>query len=184
MSRSAYRSTVMRPALLRRGSVAVLIAATAGASVASGAAASGGFPRSVYPPPVHSRGAVSPCPNLEGLDLFTPSVTTAAVESASRYDRASEAVDLRAADRAWWPHVRTIWRTGRPGKGVESQVVDGSEPLDRSGYAVIVRFSCGQSLVSRSLQATIGPRHMRCSACRSQLFFVDRRGHALLYYVY
>jgi hypothetical protein len=25
---------------------------------------------------------------------------------------------------------------------------------------------------------------MRCAACRTQLFFVDRRGHALLYYVY
>ena len=183
-SRSAYRSTVMRPALLRRGSVAVLIAATAGASVASGAAASGGFPPSIYPPAVHSRGAVSACPNPEGLHPFTPPVTSAAVASASRYDRVSEAVDLRASDRAWWPQVRTMWRTGRPGKGVENQVADGSEPLDRSGYAVIVRFSCGQSLVSRSLQVTIGPRHMRCAACRSQLFFVDRRGHALLYYVY
>jgi hypothetical protein len=55
-----------------------------------------------------------------------------------------------------------MWRKGRPGKGVENQVVDGSEPLDRSGYAVVARFSCGQSLVSRSLQVTIRPRHMRC----------------------
>ena len=174
----------MRPSLLRWGSAAVLIAAAAGAGAASGVAASGGFPPSVYPAPAHSRGAVSPCPNPEGLRQFTPPVTSAAVASAGRYDRVSEAVDLRASDRAWWAAVRTVWRTGTPGKGAENQVVDGSEALGRSGYAVIVRASCGESLVSRSLQVTIGPRHMRCAACRSQLFFVNRRGHALLYYVY
>jgi hypothetical protein len=175
----------MKPALLRWGSVAVLLAATAGAGVASGAAASGGFPPSIYPPPVHGRGAVSPCPNPEGLDPFTPSVTSAAVESANRFLQVSEAIDLHDSDRAWWPQVRAMWRRrGTPAKGLENQVVDGSEPLDSSGYAVIARFSCGQSLVSKSLQVTIGPRHMRCDACRSQLWFVDRRGHALLYYVY
>ena len=174
----------MKPAMLRWGSVAVLIAAPAGAGAASGAQASGGFPPSIYPPPVHGRGAVSSCPSPEGLDPFTASVTSAAVESASRYDRVSEAVDLRASDRAWWPQVRTLWRTGKPAKGATNQVVDGSEPLGRSGYAVIARFSCGRPLVALSLQVTVGPRHMRCEACRSHLWFVDRRGHALLYYVY
>jgi hypothetical protein len=174
----------MKPAMLRWGSVAVLIATTAGAAVASGAGASSGFPPWIYPPIVHGRGAVSSCPSPEGLDPFTASATSAAVESASRYDRVSEAVDLRASDRAWWPQVRALWHRGKPAKGAANQVVDGSEPLDRSGYAVIARASCGQSLVSRSLEVTIGPRHMRCDACRSQLWFVDRLGHALLYYVY
>ena len=78
-----------------------------------------------------------------------------------------------------------MWRRrGKPAKGLENQVVDGSGPLPRSGYAVIAKFSCGQSLVSKSLQVIVGPRHMRCAACRSQLWFVDRRGRALLYYVY
>jgi hypothetical protein len=174
----------MKRALLRWRSVAVLIATTAGAGVASSAAALGGFPPSIYPPSVHGRGAISSCPTPEGLDPFTPSVTRAAVESASRYDRISKAVDLGASDRAWWPQVRTMWRTGQPANGAENQVVDGSEPLDSSGYGVIARFSCGQSLVSRSLQVTIGPRHARCDACRSHLWFVNRHGHALLYYVY
>jgi hypothetical protein len=173
----------MRPALLRWGAVAVLIAAAAAAGVASGAAASSG-PPSIYPAPVHSRGAVSPCPSPEGLDRFTPQATSAAVESASRHGQVSEAVDLGASDLAWWPQVRRMWRTGKSAKGLANQVVDGSEPLDRSGYAVIVNASCGRSLVSKSLQVTIGPRHMRCAACRSQLWFVNRRGHALLYYVY
>jgi hypothetical protein len=173
----------MRPALLRRGSLALLVATTVGVSVAT-AAASGTFPSSIYPPPVRGRGAVSPCPNPAGLERFTRPVRRAAVASASRYDRVSEAVDLRASDRAWWPHVRHMWRTGKPGTGFENQVVEGSEGLRRSAYAVIVRFSCGRSLVSLSLQVGIGPHDMNCDACRSQLWFVDRRGHALLYYVY
>lgn len=163
----------------------VLIAAMASGTVARGAAASGSFPQSIYPSPVVGRGAVSPCPNPAGLQPFTRSATAAAVASARRYLRISEAVDLRNSDRAWWPQVRAMWRRGgKAGKGLANQVVDGSEPLAESGYAVIARFSCGQALVSRSLQVTIGPRDMRCDACRSQEWFVDRRGHALLYYIY
>ena len=174
----------MKPHCLRRWSVGVLLAATTGFGVASAAAASGGFPSSVFPPPVHGRGAVSRCPNPEGLVAFTPSVTSAAVASARRYDRISETADLRASDRAWWPQIRTMWRAAKPETGIENQVVEGSERLGESDYSVIARFSCGQSLVSKSLQVAVGPRHMRCDACRSQLWFVDRRGHALLYYVY
>jgi len=77
-----------------------------------------------------------------------------------------------------------MWRTGRPSKGMDNQIVEGSEPLARSGYGVIARFSCGQRLVSLSLQVVIGPRHARCDACRSQLWFVNRRGRVLLYYIY
>ena len=169
--------------MLRSGSIAVLIVAAA-AGAASGAAASGGFAPSIYPQPVHSRGAVSPCPNPDGLVPFTASASSAAVAAASRYDRVSETVDMRAADRALWPQLRALWRSGRPAKGAAGEVVEGSEPLERSDYAGIVRSSCGRSLVSRSLQVTIGPRHERCEACRSQLFFLDRRGRALLYYAY
>jgi hypothetical protein len=175
----------MTHALPRRGFTAVLIAVTAGAGLASGVAgAAGVFSPPIYPPPVQSHGAVSPCPNPGGLEPFSASARSAAVVSAGRYDKVSEAVDQRASDRAWWPQVRMMWRTGKPAKGSESQVVDGSEPLARSGYAVIVNASCGHSLVSLSLQVTVGPRQMRCDACRSQLWFVDRRGHALLYYAY
>ncbi len=77
-----------------------------------------------------------------------------------------------------------MWRKRRPGAQVENEVVDGAERLAKSGYATIVRFSCGQALVARSLQVTVGPRNARCEACRSQLWFVDRRGHALLYFAY
>jgi len=131
----------------------VLIAAMASGTVATGAAASGSFPPLIYPSPVVGRGAVSPCPNPAGLQPFTRSATAAAVASARRSLRISEAVDLRNSDRAWWPQVRAMWRRGgKAGKGLANQVVDGYEPLAESGYAVIARFSCGQALVSKSLR--------------------------------
>jgi hypothetical protein len=165
----------MRRALPRGGlsTLALLLTATVGVSVGSG-----GFTRSIYPPPVRSRGgALTACPNPQGLQAVTAAAVTAAVKSATRFSPSSRAFDLRGSDRAWWPLIR---RVPEP----VNEVVDGSEPLTRSGYSVIVRFSCGSSLVSKSLEVTVGPRSARCDACRSQLFFVDRRGHALLYYVY
>jgi hypothetical protein len=96
----------------------------------------------------------------------------------------SEAVDLRDSDRAWWPAVRAVWRSGKPGNGALNQVVDGSEPLSRSGYAVFARAGCAEALVPESLLVVVGPRDQRCAACRSQVFFVDRRGRALIYYIY
>lgn len=154
--------------------LALLLTATAGVTVATAT----DFPRSIYPPPVRSRGgALAACPNPAGLQPVTGAARTAALQSATRYSSSSRSFDLRGSDRAWWPQLRQV-------PNPVNEVVDGSEPLSRSGYAVIVRFSCGGSLVLQSLEVTVGPRHARCAACRSQFLFVNRRGHALLYYVY
>jgi hypothetical protein len=156
------------------------------AVLATPALASNSYSPSIYQPPVHSRGgALTACPNATGLESFNIAAITRAAVIARRYGLISVATDLRVSDRAWWPQVRAIWRRRvKPLKELENQIVDGSEALAKSGYAVIARFSCGQSLVSKSLEVTIGPSHMRCAACRSQLWFVDRRGHTLLYYVH
>ena len=177
----------MRPALLRWGSAAVLIAATAGASVASGAAASGGFPPSIYPPPVHSRGgALAACPNPAGLERFNIYAIATATVLARGYALISEATDLGISDRARWPQVRRMWQGRRLDKGSVGQI-SGQGPAVRSAYSVIVRFSCGQSLVAKSLVVDVGPRPTHapsCGDCVSQLFFVDRRNHPLIYYVH
>jgi hypothetical protein len=167
-----------------RGARVLLIGAIVGAG-APIAAASSRFPRSIYPPPVRSRGgALAACPNPAGLQSFTTSATAAAIQSASRYLRVSEAADLRGSDRAWWPLVRQMWQSRKPGKGAETEAALGSEHASRSGYAVIVRYSCGKSLVAKSLLVTVGQRNARCVACRSQVFLIDRRGRALIYFVY
>jgi hypothetical protein len=144
------------------------------------------FPGSVYPPPVASRGgALAACPNAAGLERFDPATTKLAVRIAGGYDRTSLAVDLGNSDRAWWPEVRQMWRSGESGQGVDSQVVEGSQPGPHIAFAVIVRYACGSKLLAKSLTVGIGPRYRHgCDACVSSLFFVDRRGRALIYYLY
>ncbi len=160
------------------------------ASALSVAAAATGHPASVYPPPVKARagGALAACPNPAGLERFNSTTTKLAIRIAGSYDRISLAHDLHGSDRAWWPQVREMWKSGKPSEEALHDVVYGSgEPLARNSYAVIVRFSCGQSLVAKSLTVGIGPRQSHppyCEACISSMFFVDRRGQALIYYLY
>ena len=162
------------------------VVATAGAVGVASAAPADRFPAAVYPPPVASRGgALGACPNPAGLERFDPAATKLAVRIAGGYDHTSLAVDLRNSDRAWWPQVRRMWRSGKPGQGVDSQVVEGSQPGPNIAFAVIVRYACGSTLLAKSLTVGIGPRYRHgCDACVSSLFFVDRRGRALIYYLY
>jgi hypothetical protein len=159
--------------------------------MAGGAAAdaAGRFPDSVYPPPVAARagGALGACPNPAGLERFNAAAAKLAARIAGSYGRRSLSVDLRGSDRAWWPQVRRMWRSGKPGDGTLNQVVYGTRRGPDIAYAAVVRYSCGAALTAKSLTVGVGPRQTRppyCSACRSTLFFVDRRGRALLYYLY
>jgi hypothetical protein len=182
--------------LLIAGAVAVLAARGTGPPTPStinghlaGTGSSSQFPKSSYPPAVRARarGALSACPNPAGLDRFDSKSRESAARIAARYDRNSESVDLHDSDRAWWPQVRQMWRSRKPGKGVVNQEVYGSHPASTIAYAVIIRYSCGSRLPAKSLSIGIGPRQTQppyCDACVSTLFFVDHRGHPLIYYLY
>jgi hypothetical protein len=173
--------------------VAVLAVAQGGGPPARPASAtiltpgsSSRFPPSIYPPSVHSRGgALAACPSPAGAERFTAAARTAAITIASRYDRVGEATDVRNADRAWWPNVRHMWRSGGPGRGVSYQVVSGARIGPELAYSTVIAYSCGRRLASDSLSVYLGPRQRHgCDACVSSLFFIDRRGHPLIYYLY
>jgi hypothetical protein len=175
----------MRARRFRRKWLPWLVAMAGAGGLASAALASQ-FGASVYPPPVAAHGgALGACPNPIGLERFDRAATRLAVRVAAGYDHTSLAIDLRDSDRAWWPQVRQMWRTGKPGQGVASQVVEGSRPGPNIAFAVIVRYACGSKLLAKSLTVGVGPRQRHgCDACVSTLFFVDRRGRALIYYLY
>lgn len=109
-----------------------------------------------------------------------------AATTADAYGRKNLLADLTASDRAWWPQVRKLWRSGRPKVG--KRVDLGSQTAASSGYARIISSACGRALLQISLMVTVGPSQKRpgphCSACNSQLFMIDRRGHVLIYFVY
>jgi hypothetical protein len=174
--------------------LAVPVFVTAEIFVTAGiAGAAGGFPAPTYPAPVAAASGhgLALCPNPQGLQPFTSSTVKLARQAAARYDRKSLETDLSNADRAWWLEVRRMWRSGHPGKGFFNYgrlVVLGAEPAAQSGFQVFMRPACGVTTLKRSLMVTIGPSRAgpgpHCDACDSHLFFVNRRGRPLIYYLY
>jgi hypothetical protein len=162
-----------------------VLVAGAAAAVAGGAS----FPASLYPPPIRATPghAASLCPNPSGLEGFTVKATKLALRAAATYDQKTLDTDLRNSDRAWWPQVRHMWSSGHPRKGFVFHAL-GSEPTVKSGYSVFMGPACGASTLSKSLMVTIGPRQPsrgpHCVACNSHLFFIDRRGQPLIYYLH
>jgi hypothetical protein len=154
------------------------------------AAAAGGFPPSIYPSPVAAvpGHALALCPNRQGLDPFTSPAVRLALRAAASYGRQNLDTDLRNSDRAWWPQVRRMWRTGRPGTGLSNHVVLGSESTAQSAFAVFMGPACGSTTLRKSLMVTVGPSQAgsapHCSACNSHLFFINRRGRPLIYFLY
>jgi hypothetical protein len=159
--------------LSARGLLAAVLAAT-------------GFAPSIYPAPLRSRGgALAACPSPSGLEQFDAAAVKRARTVAAKFDELSEASDIRNSDRAFWPSVRAMWRSHEPGRGVLNQAVYGDAKGTSMEYAPIVRRSCGSALVKLSLSVGVGPRvRHNCEACISTLFFVERRDHDLVYYLY
>jgi hypothetical protein len=95
-----------------------------------------------------------------------------------------ETAALALSDRAWWPQVRREWKNNR--HGTASWTVASTEPAAKAGgLGSIVSRSCGHALVPLSQLVVVKPvGATNCVACQSHLFFVDRRGRALLYYIY
>jgi hypothetical protein len=185
-SRSKIASTVV---------AGLLLAAGAGGGGLSLAASGARQPSTgdVYPPPVKSKGgALSFCPNPVGLERFDARAEAAARSESLRYGRVSLAEDLASSDGAWQPSVRAMWARrdehGPPASEGQGVAVRQVVSLRRDSYRVIVRRSCGEQLVRRSLTVTVGPRpapgELECDACAETMFLVDRSGRALIYYIY
>jgi hypothetical protein len=142
----------------------------------------------VYPAPTKSRGgALTACPSPRGVQGFSHSAVQKARREVSRFGRVSLSYDLAAADAAWQPNVRAAWKhRGLPGHGPEFVL----GPSRGIPYSAIVKYSCGQAIVSHTITLTTVPgRHDQsnppgCVACRTTYFLLDRSGHPLIYFVY
>jgi hypothetical protein len=158
------------------------------ALVLAGCAGTGsGFPASVYPPPASfpKWGGQSGCPSLDGVEApGTPASDT----FRSTVDGFGEnlAADLRAADRALWPDLvsEPVWGS-RPSP---KQTLSGA-PAKAAPYADLIANSCGQQTLTRSwwIQTCPGPAVVDCArspALVGHWFFINRRGHWLLWFTY
>lgn len=173
---------VLRNVMVASGLTFAAMVLIVAAAVASG----------VYLPPRHSGGgALRLCPSLAGLERFSSSTVRTAKAEVMRYGRVRKADDLAASDPAWQPSVRSMWdrRGFKPGHG--PQFVLGptaATPVAKQSYGIIVRYSCGSRILSRTLEFTSVPGHRSqpptCGACRTTFFMIDRAGHPLIYFIY
>ena len=131
---------------------------------------------------------MSYCPSASGLEKFSAAARAMARTESLRYGRGSLAVDLADSDRAWRSAVHAMWKHLTRRQPVTAVTVRRVTSASHSDYRVIVRRSCGEALVSRSLTVTVGPRpapgQPECSACAETVFLLDRYGRALIYYVH
>ena len=159
------------------------------AALASVSAAGAKQPDALHPPVVRARPghAVALCPNPGGLQGFTSVARQRARREAHTYGSRSLAADLANTDRAWWPHVRALWKS-QPARKRRTDVVAGTESATRSGFAVFLRPACGSVTLERTLMVTVGPSQAgpgpHCSACNAHFFYVERRGRPMLWFIY
>lgn len=154
-------------------------------AAACGTAALATTSTAIYPPPiktVHRSAAIKFCPNPEGLEPFTKAIEASARRTVEDYGRASLATKLANSDRSWQPEIRA---TGSNRTSPPHEEVVGSQSGTRSPYSIIVSYACGAGLVRKSLEVVTAPsRNAPCNACRTGFWIIDRRGRALIYFVY
>jgi len=179
----------MKRLLVRHGCLVVLVVCTTGAGGAF-ATASGQFPGSIYPPPVHahSGAAFSACANPSGLERFDAAATKLAVQVAMRYGHVSLAADRTHSDRSFWPMLRGYWRLSKHGAWLARLQVVRATQLGGPNmvWSGVVRYYCGPKLLTDSLDVVVTIRHLqRCADCNGvDELFIDRRGVPLVYMVH
>lgn len=138
-----------------------------------------GFPAALYPPARGSNGpALRSCPSDAGLERFTPSTTRDAERIARTYLSSQFAADIAVTDRAWWTSDFNDFTNG---EDLGKHTVTGEAPASKTAAANELARACGATLVNDSLAVTDRPSGY--SSFAGTLYFLDRAGHPLVYYV-
>ena len=175
-----------------KGFLALVAATLLAVGVAGGAAAAPGprVSRSIYPAPVAAvhAGALSTCPNPRGLVPFTAAAVRAAETEASDYLTVSLAAERLVSDRSFWLSIQP--RTTGPTQTAsdEPSAAEPAKGTTGPGH-LIIGHSCGTRLLGETETVEIVPlqangQPQTCLACRAHFYYIDRLGHALLYFVY
>jgi len=138
-----------------------------------------GFAASLYPAPTPAPPGSDPtgCPASTGLHGFDASARKEAINTAEEIDTGFHQ-GLLNSDRAWWPGFYTDQIDGLYEGGRHAVV--SVRPAAEDVYAPAVIDACGARLIQRSIAIVIGPSGYSDQV--SHLYFLDRDGHALLYW--
>lgn len=86
--------------------------------------------------------------------------------------------DLHSSDPSWWKSVFAEW-VGY-GYDRDNHTVLSVQPASRDTFAAAVTHACGKKLLQYSLVIDIGPSAYSFQV--SHLYFLNRRGHPLIYF--
>ena len=138
-------------------------------------------PSSVYPRPSPARGGdLQSCPSTEGIEPFNSASTASARAVAKRFNAFTSSFygDLQSSDRSWWANVFAEW-VGY-GYDRDNHTVLSVQPASRDTFAAAITRACGQELTHNSLVIDVGRSEYSFQV--SHLYFLDRRGHPLVYF--
>lgn len=158
-----------------------------------------GYPADVYPAPGK---VVNPpqCPSGKSLQPMTSAAEATVRAVLAGFGHRSLAADLHHSDRAWWPQVLNTWRSpyaqkpayhvrhhGPPAGTLYAGLLTAPYPQSRLGapdWAPRIAAGCGQRVARDSHVIVTGPPAPAGLVLQSAWFFLDRRGHVLLYFIY
>jgi hypothetical protein len=119
------------------------------------------------------------------LEPFDAEATQGAVAEAGSYGHDSESSDLANSDPSWQAQVHASW--SQNGASNDKIVVGSPRSADSLDAAMIIRHACGDNLVTESIAVPVRPQSANttgCNACAYTVFFVNRGGQPLVYFVY
>ncbi len=144
-----------------------------------------------YPSPIKAMpsSALTPCPNPKGVISFDPRAISRALAETSVFAIKGKSVTRVALDPSAWPYLtnRTWGRTNPPTPNFPKQRIAKGTPSQPG--ATIVASSCGEGLLKKTevidvALVTASGTRAHCNDCVAHFYFIDRRGHSLLYEIF
>ena len=145
----------------------------------------------VYPSPIPAKpsSTLTQCPNPKGLVAFTTTAIALAVRETSQMTVGEGSATELETDPSFWSSLATLnsrSTTKSTSQYPRQEVLKG---VPSAPGATIVASSCGKDLVLQTEVIFVVPLtsagvRANCNACTAQYYYIDRLGHALLYWVF
>jgi hypothetical protein len=170
-----------------QGQTVVSRAGATTAAYALPAVGAAGFPASIYPSPerLAARRPSAKCPDPARLELRSPTVMRAQTLAVIGNLDTSFRSGLVSSDRAYWPQLRSDWRSGsRPAGGDNNVLYSGplesrTAQLVTPGLGRAVRIDCGSQTASRTWLMVTGTAGK--PATQNDYLLLDRQGRVLVW---
>jgi hypothetical protein len=142
----------------------------------------------IYPSPIPAKAsaALTQCPNQNGLVDFTSAEVVVATRDTSLMTVGEQPATKFQTDSSLWPSLASLnsRHATKPSTRFPGQEVIVEAPSAPS--AEIVASACGKDLITKTkvidvvLLTSAGVR-ANCNDCTAHYYYIDRRGHVLLY---